>query len=207
MAEQTPYYQFGNYIFSSKKEVYEKAYLQAIVDSYNSGRVDRTTGLENTIRDRIVWDLQNQNPITAQLYQLEILDIIPERVNMITQSEKSRADICFHWSPIGKFDVECKRVFQQPSGNKVYLTDGLIRFIELKYAKKNDYAGMIGFVVSGNVTTIMTQIIEGTNVFHPSQEAIRESEINWQYFFNSIHKRFDESSIQIYHLFFNFLSQ
>lgn len=204
MAEQTPYYQFGSYRFSSKKEVYEKAYLQAIVDSYNSVRVDKTTGLENTIRDRIVWDLQNHNPITAQLYQLEILDIIPERINMITQSEKSRADICFHWSSIGKFIVECKRIFQQPSKNKVYLTDGLIRFVELKYSKNNDYASMIGFVVSGNITTIMSQIIEETNVFYPSSETIRESEINWKYSFNSIHKRFDESSIQVYHLFFNF---
>jgi hypothetical protein len=206
MAEQTPYYQFGSYKFSSKKEVYEKAYLQAIVDSYNSGRVDKTTGLENPIRDRIVWDLQNHNPITAQLYQLEILDIIPERINMITQNEKSRADICFHWSPIGKFDVECKRVFQQPSGNKVYLTDGLIRFVELKYAKNNDYAGMIGFVVSGNITTIIDQITKETHIFHKSEDAIKDSEINWEYSFSSIHKRIDERSIQIYHLFFDFNS-
>jgi hypothetical protein len=205
MAEQTPYYQFGSYKFSSKKEVYEKAYLQAIVDSYNSVRVVKTTGLENHIRDRIVFDLQNHNPTTAQLYQLEILDIIPERVNMLTQTEKSRADICFHWSPIGKFDVECKLVFQQPSKNKKYLNDGLIRFVELKYAKNNDYAGMIGFVVSGNIATIMNQITKETLVFHKSDEAIKDSEINWDYSFNSIHKRTDDRSIQIYHLFFNFL--
>ncbi len=205
MAEQIPHYQFGNYRFSSKKEVFEKAYLQAIVDSYNSGRVDKTTGLENGIRDRIVWDLQNHNPITAQLYQLDILDIIPERVIMITQSEKRRDDICFHWSPIGKFEVECKRVFHQPSSNKVYLTDGLIRFIELKYAKNNDYAAMIGFVVTGNITTIMNQIAKNTHVFHASQEAIKDSEINWNHSFNSIHKRIDGRSIQIYHLFFEFI--
>ena len=205
MAEQTPHYQFGNYRFSSKKEVFEKAYLQAIVDSYNSGRVDKTTGLENPIRDRIVFDLQNHNPITAQLYQSEILDIIPERVNMITQSEKSRADICFFWSGIGKFYVECKLVFQQPSKNKVYLTDGLIRFIELKYAKNNDYAAMIGFVVSGNITTIINQISKDTHVFHKSEEAIKDSEISWNNLFNSTHKRIDERSIQIYHLFFEFI--
>ena len=76
MIEKGTYYKFGNkkVFVSFKKDVYENLYLQAIIDSYQN--IDKTAGLENEIRDKIVWDLQNNNPLTTGLFQTEILDII-----------------------------------------------------------------------------------------------------------------------------------
>ncbi|MCD4730333.1 MAG: hypothetical protein K8R74_07025 [Bacteroidales bacterium] len=198
------YYKFGNqHIFiTSKKDVYEKLYLQAIIISCQV--IDKSSALENEIRDRIVWDLQKNNPLISQLFQNEIVDIIPERYNLLSPTEKSRADICFHWSDFGKFEIECKRLFQQPSKNEAYLNDGLVRFIDLKYAEKNEFAGMLGFVVSVNIEEIQEKLHNDTNNFHPNDLNSNRDNLNWKYSFVSNHKKKDNRKLQIYHLFFQF---
>ena len=189
--------------YKSKVDLYENLYLQAIINSYQV--IEKTIGLENEIRDKIVWDLQNNNSLTTSLFQNEILDIIPERYNLLSETEKNRADICFHWSYFGKFEIECKRLFQQPSRNEAYLNDGIKRFIDLKYAKTNEYAGMIGFIVSGNILEIKEKLSEDINKFHPNDIEIQYDKLNWDHSFISHHIKVNNDKIQIYHLFFQFL--
>lgn len=206
MSSRNKYFHYGSKKFKNvkKKDIYENIYLLAIIESYKN--INKTSGLENEMRDRIVWDLQKNNPLTSKLFDDGILDIIIERYYILSPTEKRRADICFHWSNFGRFDIECKLLFQQPSRNKLYLEDGLIRFIELKYSKNNEYAAMIGFVVSGNISKIFEETVKSTIVFHPVINFIFNHDIllNWEYSFISNHLRINDKEIQIYHLLFNF---
>lgn len=206
MADLT-HYQYGKEKIGvkSKQDVYEKIYIRSIIESYNA--IDKSFGLENEIRDRVAWHLQNEHLFTSPLFQNEILDIIPERMNMVTNTNTSRSDICFSWSDWGRFIVECKRLFQQSSKNKPYLDDGLIKFIDLRYAPTNQFAGMIGFVVSGNIDTIFNNIAENTDNFHPTnpKQSIQVPlDSSLKHSFISFHEREDKREIIIYHLLFEF---
>ena len=197
------FYEFGalNIITKSKQEVIENIYLQSIIDSYPY--IDKSYGLENNIRDRFYNDLKNRNPLTKDLIEREILDITFERWEQVSETEKSRVDLQFFMSQ-HKFEVECKRLFEQPGMNKPYLDEGLIRFIELKYAEKSRYSGMIGFIVSGDIDKIHSEIYNEAIKFNAKNESIEAKQSKWKNSFISHHKKLDNSEIVVYHLFFQF---
>ncbi len=184
-----------------KEDVIETIYLQSIINSYQY--ITKTSGLENEIRDRFYWDLKKRNPLTKGLVDDEILEIIHENWEMVSETEKSRVDLKFFMS-LHKFEIECKRLFQQPSKNEAYLNDGLVRFINLKYAEKNEYAGMIGFVVTGAIDKIQNELANKILDFHTDNAATNNQELNWKNSFVSYHIKKDASNIKIYHLLFQF---
>ncbi|MCH7964517.1 MAG: hypothetical protein IH852_11345 [Bacteroidetes bacterium] len=188
--------------YRSQVDLYENLYLKAIIDSYY--HIDKRKGKEEKIRDRFYYDLTHRNPLTKKWCDLELLDIRFEKWKMDTDKNKSRVDLSFFWSGFSYFEIECKLLFQQPSKNEAYFNDGLIRFINLKYAEKNEYAGMLGFVVSGDIETIRDKILSRTKTFYPSASPIQSNFINWKYIFISHHLKKDKRNIRIYHLFFQF---
>ncbi len=188
--------------FKSKADLYENLYLQAIIDSY--GFVDKHKGKEEEIRDRFYADLTQRNPLTKYWFDLELLDIGFEKWKMDNSNDKSRVDLSFFWSGFGHFEIECKRLFQQPSKNEAYLNDGLVRFINLKYADKNEYAGMIGFVVTGAIDKIQNELANRILDFHSDNTATNNQELNWKNSFVSYHEKKDHNKIMIYHLLFQF---
>lgn len=130
MKLEEEYYQFGleKLGYKSKKDLYENLYLKAIVDSYQ--RINKSIALENEIRDRFILDLERENLLTKDLIQNNILQLDFERQHFVSPTEKRRTDIVFFITGFGKFTVECKRLFKQPSKNREYLDKGLKRFIE-----------------------------------------------------------------------------
>lgn len=188
--------------YRSKVDLYENLYLQAIIDSYQ--HIDKSIGKEEKIRDRFYYDLIYRNPLTKQWVDLEYLDIRFEKWKMNVEKSKSRVDLSFFWSGFGHFEIECKRLFQQESKNEAYLNEGLKRFIELKYAEKNNYAGMIGFVVSGDILNIKNKIQLGVNNFHSDNSFNKNTCLKWEHNFISYHKKVDDKKIKVYHLFFQF---
>ena len=152
------FYQFGleRLNYRSKKDLYENLYLRSTVDTYR--RINKSAALENEIRDRFILDLERKNQLTRDLIQNDILQLDFERQHFVSPSEKRRTDIVFFITGFGKFTVECKRLFKEPSRNEEYINEGLKRFVELKYSENEAYAGMIGFVVSGNIRTITEDV-------------------------------------------------
>jgi len=204
------YYQFGlqalNY--KSKKDLYENLYLKAITDSYR--RVKKSIALENEIRDRFIRDLENENQLTKRLIQNNILQLDFERPHFVSETEKRRTDIVFFISGFGNFIVECKRLHKETGKNSEYIEAGLKRFIEIKYSEKEGHAGMIGFIVSGDISTITSSL--NTKVkdffFVPTQHALlKKSCAGWKYSFQSTHNRINNTRIHIYHLFFEFIAE
>jgi hypothetical protein len=205
MDNQELYIQFGlgclNY--KSKQDLYENLYIKALVDSYQ--RADKSTDIENEIRDRFILDLINCNSYTSELVKKDILQIDFERWHFVSGTEKRRTDIVFFISGFGNFTVECKRLFHEESKNDEYTKNGLSRFINLKYSKENNYAAMVGFVISGDIDKIEKSILEKCQtVFFVENEFSKQPSNSWENSFKTTHKRVNDSEINIYHLLFEF---
>lgn len=208
MSKNQSYYKFGlqSLKYKSAQDLYENLFLAAIIDSY--GRIDKSGDIENNIRDRFIWDLERNNTITKGLIDNDILLLDFERQHFVNQTEKRRTDIMFFISGFDKFIVECKCLHQQPSKNQSYIDDGLKRFVDLKYAEKNKYAGMIGFVVSGDISEIFSATQDCVSSFYSSNHSLSQGKIgfDWNYSFLSSHIRINNEDILIYHLLFPFSS-
>ena len=192
--------------YKSRKDLYENLYLRAIVDSYQ--RINKSAAPENEIRDRFILDLERENELTKDWIHNDIMQLDFERQHFVSPSEKRRADIVFFITGIGKFTIECKRLFKESSRNQEYINEGLKRFVELKYSKNEGYAGMIGFVVSGNIRTITENLRwKVGNYFFVSEQSslLRKKCIGWEYSFESKHHRTNNTQIHVYHLFFEFM--
>jgi len=207
MSNSQSYYQFGlqKLNYKSAQDLYERLYLRAIVDTYV--RIDKSPDIENNIRNRFIWDLERVNPLTKTLIDTNILQLDFERSHFVTESDIRRTDIVFFITGFEKFIIECKCLYQQPSRNNAYFNDGLIRYVDLRYAERNRFAGMIGFVVSGNISEILNNTKNNAANFHRSNTLTTENQVNfnWEYSFVSSHERINNEDILIYHLFFPFL--
>ena len=201
--KQQGFYKFGelNFANANKSEIIENLYLQSIINSYE--HIDKSFGLENDIRDRFYWDLKKRNPLTKDLIDRDILNVGFEVWDMVSETEKSRVDLQFFISH-HKFEIECKRLFQQPSKNDAYINDGLIRFINLKYADKNEYAAMIGFVVTGEIDKIQNELSSKVYTFYQNKSQNKSEQLNWKNSFISNHLKINNYKMKIYHLLFQF---
>lgn len=190
--------------YKSKQDLYENLYLEALVESYK--RIDKSPALENTIRDRFVLDLENENLITKEFITKGYLQINFERQHFVSEKEKRRTDLDFFISIFGNFTVECKRLFHEDSKNEEYIENGLSRFINLKYSKENNYAAMVGFVISGDIDKIEKSMLEKCQTVFPIEtEFAKQPSNSWENSFKTTHKRVNDSEINIYHLFFEFM--
>jgi len=181
--------------YSSKQELIEKLFIQSLKDSYN--RIDQNIGHENEIRDRFMKDLYQTDSEIKKWLQLKYIDLIWENWVFTPDFELARTDIAFKLTGL-HFILECKRL---KSADKAYVDEGLERFINLKYAKGDEYAGMIGFVISGDNKSISSDL---QNKIRPLNHTLSISKSSLEPFFNSTHQRSDTSQIELYHLFFDF---
>lgn len=186
--------------YSSKEEI-EAICFKALIDSYE--RVKQIKGveqlIENKIRDLFIIDLEKNNRIIKHALDNYIIRIIPESYDPL---KGKRSDIQFIL-PILKRDLvfECKRL---SSADKRYLEEGLIRFINLEYAEKENDAGMIGFVIkSKDPSGMIARLSKKVRVFHCSG-LIDKPIFGHLHSFQSIHIRVDSRDILISHLFFKF---
>ena len=181
--------------YNSKQELIEKLFIQSLKDSYN--HIDQNIGHENEIRDRFMKDLYQTDSEIKKWLQLKYIDLIWENWVFTPDFKLARTDIAFKLTGL-HFILECKRL---KSADKAYIDEGLERFVNLKYAKGDEYAGMIGFVVSGDKDSISLGLQDRVKPLHHTRSIIRASPSP---FFNTSHQRSDKSQIELYHLFFDF---
>lgn len=186
--------------YSSKQEI-ESICFKALIDTYK--RVKQVKGIgkftENKIRDQFIIDLEENNHIIKHALDNYIIRIIPESYDPL---KRKRTDIQFILT-ILKRDLifECKRL---SSAEKRYLSEGLVRFIKLEYAEKENDAGMIGFVISAkDLSKMIAKLREKVKGFYCSS-LIDEPIFDYLYSFQSIHTRIDSRVMLISHLFFEF---
>lgn len=168
----------------------------ALIDSYK--RVKEVKGIadlnENNIRNQFVFDLEVKNEMIGHALENDIIRIIPESCDIV---KRRRPDIVFLIPHICDLIFECKKL---TSAEDKYLNDGLIRFIRLDYAEKEDEAGMIGFILD---ITIPLKLKEKVRSFH-CINLIDKPVLDFRDSFWSKHTCENSKEILISHLFFYF---
>ncbi len=188
--------------YQTPRELIERLYLQTLINCYEN--IKFTCDLENDIRDQFVKQLHLTSHVLGKLVQNKIVYINWERWVFTDADELGRADLSFSISGID-FLIECKRLKYADIN---YIREGIARFINLKYAKGDEYSAMIGFVISGNISEIIRKLkvkINQSELAH-TKELIEQRVSNWKYSFQTKHQRIDKSEIHLFHLFFNISS-
>jgi len=139
--------------YTSKKDIIENLFIKSLIESY--GRINKAIGIENEIRDRFRDDLYF-HPLSLLKKWLDFNVLYLEWENWHFGADKSlgRTDLVFKLSGM-KFIVECKRL---KNPHNAYVTEGLNRFISLKYAKEDEFGVMVGFIVAGDQFTITSKL-------------------------------------------------
>ncbi|OHD17072.1 MAG: hypothetical protein A2086_06220 [Spirochaetes bacterium GWD1_27_9] len=205
--------------YKSQKQLIEELYLMALIDSFQRVKLikDINTFIENKIRNKFVYDLENKNEFLKEWINSKIIFLTSEN-QIIRDDENKRTDIEFIVSKYGKFVVECKRLNsaeeryikgKYDDKEKKYTEDGIERFTNSIYAKDEQFAGMIGFVVDGDINKIILKLKDKIKDFKfdtNSYNLLETKCADWETSFQSKHIR-DNNKIQtihLYHLFLNF---
>lgn len=182
--------------YASKKDLIENLFIMSLKESYS--RIDKNIGHENEIRDRFMKDLYQTDSDIQKWLQLKYIDLVWENWVFTPDFELARTDIAFKLTGL-HFILECKRL---KSADKAYIDEGLDRFITLKYAQGDEFAGMIGFVISGDQYKISEGLQKKIKTLDHTLAVIPTSPVP---LFNTSHKRSDASKIELYHMFFDFV--
>lgn len=185
--------------YKSKQDVIENLFIKSIYDTYN--RIDKNIGIENDIRDRFIYDFYYESPLLNGLINKSILFVNWERWVFKNEDDLGRTDLSFAISGI-EFIVECKRL---KTASSQYIDEGLYRFINNDYSRNETYAGMMGFVIDGDIKSICSSLetkCKGEsyceNDFVNAKTNITENS------FVTSHYRKEIDAINIYHLFLEF---
>lgn len=112
------------------------------------------------------------------------------------------------------FVWEAKRVGDKKAYSSLsseYVNEGIYRFIDNEYAEGLGDAGMIGYVLSGNVVDLVDDINSSMGslkkrprLFAPDHLQIVNSIAQFQDVYQSRHTRIDNTTITLHHLFLTF---
>lgn len=112
------------------------------------------------------------------------------------------------------FVWEAKRVGDKKAYSNLsseYVNEGIYRFIDNEYAEGLNDAGMLGYVLSGNVVKIVGDINDSmgrisTNLPLPETDHLQLTHpiIQFQDVYQSRHTRIDNTTITLHHLFLTF---
>lgn len=207
--------------YSSHKEVIEQLYLKAFINSFERIKdiENINTLIENQIRDKFQYDFEHNNPLITEYINNQTITFNSES-QIITEDDKYRTDIKLFCAWYRKqFIVECKRLksahkdYVEGRYNKEknkYQVNGIERFVTATYAKNDDYAGLIGFIINKNPDKIVKRLKSKIIAFHPATNIeflLKQKCVDWDLSFQSKHIRTNTTEIHLYHLFFDFSSQ
>ncbi len=184
----------------SEYEIVEQRFLKSIVDAFTRIKVE--SNLEEKIRDAIVRDLETLNPYTKDFLAVKFFFLSFEDWENVSDNERSRSDIAFRTTGL-RFVLECKTL---KFASKKYLEEGLQRFIDLKYAANDNFAGMLGFIIAGKPENIVRNLKKKVKTFHPAEDITQWLDkkcLEQNLSFQSKHIRSNETEIHIFHLFFD----
>lgn len=120
---------------------------------------------------------------------------------------KPTIDFCFRdWDTSNSyFGAECKNLYNRRKEKiKRYVTTGVENYVSGRYGSQSSESSIVGYVLSGRIPEIVTELIAEIAAVAPVSNLSRELRYaDPQY--SSQHKRkTDESEITLHHLFFDF---
>lgn len=195
-------------------------------DAVSLSKIREETGitLEDYLKYRLVDYLRKykrQFPAIAHLH------FLPETGEYDREKEKETFnDIAVYSITVGKtwklsekfddedyyFSFECKRL-KDLGKNRLYIDQGIRRYVENAYAGAMPFAGMIGFVEKGDIVRIKDDIDLRLSALNGSRELTTieflrffKVEEDFEFSYSSKHERVRNSPIALHHLFLDYSS-
>jgi len=208
--------------YKTFKSVIEDLYLIAIIDSYD--RLMHISGIsllsENKIRNKIQYDFEHYNKKITKYINEGTITFNSES-QIVLKNDVYRTDIKLYCCNYKRdlFIIECKKFnpynYEYVKGrlNKkrnIYEYNGIERFTKRIYAQNDKYAGMIGFICSGDIITTIKNLkrkVKEFRLVNDSDILLNKKCADWKFSFQSKHMRINDSEIHIFHLFFNFVEK
>lgn len=193
------------YRFSSNERMIIDWILKPLVESYDIVKKDKTAinNSENEITEKLVWNLKNNTQISF-LYQKRSIDVILRPKEQVKIDEKYEPDIKFILGTRIWLHVETKRIYKNgnwSTSEYVSKEDGIGRFLSGKYSRNDKESGMLGYIQGGNFSSIIQDLKSRIDSID-CESSGEITEVNNCYL--STHRRQENSSIRIYHLFLHF---
>ena len=153
-----------------------------------------------------IWDSRNR---TTSIY-LNMVYPYPQYKDNTMKKRKGvmspTIDFCFKdWSTDNSyFGAEAKNLYENNSDKvKRYISTGVGNFTNGRYGSQSSESAILGYVLSGKISDIATQIKNEMASDNPIDNLSRTSSFNPQY--KSRHVRaLDGQEITLHHLFFDF---
>lgn len=126
-----------------------------------------------------------------------------------SRGKKPTIDFCFRDWEINDsyFGAECKNLYKhEPAKIKRYVNKGVMNYVSGKYGSHSSVSSMVGYVLSGDIPTIVEQLKVEIQKKSPISNLTRElSTAEPQY--KTRHTRtLDGEKITLHHLFFSFVA-
>ena len=168
-----------------------------------------------------VTSIMSETEITEELF-VELLDVWKKaNITLKPVHEKSHGkrkkgrgktptiDFCFRhkWNPNSYFGAECKLLEENNSElYKLYVDEGVNRYLSGKYGEKCSVGSMIGYIIIGNTAEIINKVkIKVDELSNISNMKKSDSINGFTEHYKSVHERsVGDTPFHIHHLFFPF---
>lgn len=178
-----------------KREDYYRARLCNFLHKYSE-----EYGLQNLVFEKDVEETDDFD-LTIGFLDIKVINVV------LDLKENENGEIMIKSNPYIYFTFECKRL-DLSSNDEHYIKTGIYEFINGKYSRNMDYAGMIGFIEKGDPNTIVNKINQSlkkyTNIV--TTQKMSKYDVNgFKHGYFSKHERDGSlSDISLYHLMFDY---
>lgn len=151
-----------------------------------------------------------QNRATCLLaHKIGPIHQYPDPTKACKRGYKPTIDFCFRdWDTRNSyFGAECKNLYnRKPAKIKRYVQTGVNNYITGRYGAQSSESSIVGYVLSGDIPTIVNELKNEIQKEQPISNLTREmSFIEPQY--RTCHTRsLDGERLTLHHLFFNFVA-
>lgn len=121
--------------------------------------------------------------------------------------KKNTIDFCFRdWDTSNSyFGAECKNLYHKRKDKiKRYVDTGVKHYISGKYGSQSSESSIVGYVLSGEISEIVAELISEISKTGPTSNLSREFRYVEPQYASQHTRDFDKQEITIHHLFFDF---
>ena len=158
---------------------------------------------------QLIWDSRNR-ATTICLNNLQPIHQYPDNTMKKKKGKKAPTiDFCFKdWQTSNSyFGAECKNLYKNDKTKiKRYVETGVENFTSGRYGSESSENSIIGYILSGDIPTIVQALITEISTTAPISNLLREMKYTEPQY-KSIHlQKLDNKDIVLHHLFFDFVN-
>lgn len=150
----------------------------------------------------------NKNRATAlRINNIGPVHQYPDPTLKKNRGYKPTIDFCFRdWDTTNSyFGAECKNLYNHRKDKiKRYVDTGIKNYTLGRYGSQSSEASIVGYVLSGEISEIVAELIAEISMVKPISNLSRELRFNGPQYVSQHKRATDKSTITLHHLFFDF---